>query len=91
MGLADSTDPTQVLGFEGGAEFAAKPGAGRDPMPIRTAGRDPLGRGRLVTDQPRKVARLDEYGRLKQRAEEQRQRVEVVRPAAAKAALGATG
>jgi hypothetical protein len=34
--------------------------------------------------------RVTDYGRLERRAEEQRQRVEVLRPEAARTALGAT-
>src|SRR5262245_24279330 len=44
------------------AQFPAKPGPGVHPMPVRAAGGDPEGRGRLVSGQPGEVAQLDQLG-----------------------------
>src|SRR5262249_41457919 len=49
-------------GFGAEAEFAAEPGPGVDPQPVRAAGADPQGRGRLLARQPGEVAQLDELG-----------------------------
>src|SRR5262245_14728705 len=50
------------LGFRAEAEFTAEPGPGEDPVPVRTAGGDPKGRGRLLARETGEVAQLDEPG-----------------------------
>src|SRR5262245_27341258 len=64
---ADSTKilPRSRQGVSGSgaeAEFAAEPGPGVNPQPVRAAGTHPQGRGRLVARQPGEVAQFDELG-----------------------------
>src|SRR5262245_34736406 len=49
-------------GFGAEAEFAAEPGPGVDPQPVRAARTHPKGRSRLVARQAGEVAQLDEPG-----------------------------
>src|SRR4051794_13638044 len=45
-----------------GAEFAAEPGPGVDPLPVGAAGRNPEDGSRMVAGHPAEVAQFDESG-----------------------------